>query len=124
MKKIYFSVLGLVMLAGCNQQVDAQTSKEEHVQHPVRGKRLTIERVVVFKKGLSLEDAKQRIFSKGMEISTVYKVLSQSSGEPMLLVRSPYAAKKTDVLLKADPRIKSVSANQTTHLEPDPSKPQ
>ena len=124
MKKIYAAILGLVMFLGCNQHVETHTSKTKQAQHSVQTKQDMIERVVVFKKGLSIEEATQHIHVKGMEVSTVYKVLSQSSGEPMLLVRSPYAAQKTNALLQADPSIKSVSVNQTTHLEPDPNKPQ
>lgn len=124
MKKLSSSILGLMMLVGCNQQVDTHTSKTKPVHHPAQTKQEMIERVVVFKKGLSIEEAKQHIIAKGMGISTVYKVLSQSSGEPMLLVRSPYVAQKTDALLKADSSIKSISVNQTIHLEPDPNKPQ
>lgn len=127
---IYIICIGLFFL-GCDpqrsesikQEIQKKETSKKNPQSPNRDKKRS-EVIVMFSKGVSMDEAKQQIISQGLIVAHVYKTLSENAKKPMLLVHSPFSRSKTEKMLRNNPNIVSVSYNHKIQIEPDPTKPQ
>jgi len=117
---IYIICIGLFFL-GCDPQ-RSESIKQEIQKKETSKKRSEV--IVMFSKGVSMDEAKQQIISQGLIVAHVYKTLSENAKKPMLLVHSPFSRSKTEKMLRNNPNIVSVSYNHKIQIEPDPTKPQ
>jgi hypothetical protein len=96
---------------GCNNLTPVQhdnlqaisPQKTEH-QKSSQNKDVTSEAIVVFKKGTTIQDAKETI-------------ISASTNMPMLHIRSSLPTQKMMQLLSKNPKISSVSPDHVRHLD-------
>jgi hypothetical protein len=127
---IYILCIGLFFV-GCDPQrsesIKQKNQKEEtskKIPQSLNKDKESSEVIVMFSKGVSMDEARQQIVLEGMVVAHVYKALSKNSNKPMLLIRSPFNRSKTEKMLKKNPNIVSVSYNHEIRIEPDPTKPQ
>lgn len=123
MKNIFIVCMFCVMFPACNnvsskENNSASNTIATNIQYQIKKqhKELSVEVVVVFKKGTSMQEAKDVIYSYGMKILKVYDGISANTGEPMLYISSLLAESKTIQMLRKNSKIISVSVNHKRNL--------
>ena len=113
MKHVLILVFVNTAFVGCQnvtpvQHADLQVISPQKIDHDTTVKS---EAIVMFKKGTTIQTAKEIIEAYGMRVLKVYERISASSRKPMLHVSSSLSAEKMLQLLRKNPKISSVSPN-------------
>lgn len=74
------------------------------------------EAIVVFKKGVTFDEAEKVLAASDMKIVKQYRALSEQNGELYLLVKSSRSSEEMVRILRSEKRVKSVSSNQRRGL--------
>ena len=113
-----------MIMMGCYGSSSADRKESQMISPPTvkitenkQDEKNISEVIVVFKKGITLEEAKKVIASYGMQILKVYKKISDSTGTVMLHISSTLPIEKTLQQLCTDNRILSVSPNYQRGLK-------
>jgi len=105
-------------IAGCNSSIPVQNDTAQttvHQTEQLKQKRIS-EAIVVFRKGMSIQEAREVIASYGMQVLKVYTTISESTQKPMLHIASSLPMEEMMQQLRKDPYITSISSNYKRHL--------
>ena len=124
MKHVLILVFVSTAFVGCNNSTPVQNNNIQAVspqktEHHKRSQNRKAEStaIVMFKKGTTIQTAKEIINDYGMHVLKVYKSISINTHKPMLHVGSSLPTQKMIQLLRKDPRISSVSPDYVRHLD-------
>jgi len=106
-----------IVLFGCSNTASVQNYTPHTVVSQIKQdqNKLT-EAIVVFKKGMTIRDAKEVVISYGMQVLKVYTAISESTHKPMLHIGSSLPMEEMMQQLGKDSRISSVSPNYKRDL--------
>jgi ERCC4-related helicase len=110
-------------IVGCNSSIPIQNDNAQAVtkkieqQKAEENKNIVSEVIIVFKEGITVQEAKDIIDTYGMQVLKVYESISISTRKPMLHVGSSLPMKETIQLLRKDPQIFSISPNYVRQLK-------
>ena len=106
-----------IVLFGCSNTASVQNHTPHTVVSQIKQdqNKLT-EAIVVFKKGMTIRDAKEVVISYGMQVLKVYTAISESTHKPMLHIGSSLPMEEMMQQLGKDSRISSVSPNYKRDL--------
>lgn len=123
MKNVFIVCMFCIIFPACNSLSSKENNSASNTvatsmqyQTKKQHKEPSVEVVVVFKKGTSIQEAKDVIHSYGMQILKVYAGISASTGEPMLYISSLLTESKTMQMLRTNPKIISFSINHKRYL--------
>ena len=124
MKHVLVLLFVQTAFVGCHnvtavQQTDSQAVSPQKTEHPKRNRNTKVksEAIVMFKKGTTVQTAKEIIEGYGMHVLKVYKSISAKTHKPMLHISSSLPAQEMIRLLRKDPKISSVSQNYVRQHE-------
>jgi len=124
MKYVLILVFINTAFVGCNnltpvQHDNLQAISPQKIEHQKssQNKDVTSEAIVVFKKGTTVQTAKEIIDAYGMRVLKVYKSISASTNMPMLHIRSSLPTQKMMQILRKNPKISSISPDHVRHLD-------
>jgi len=124
MKNILILVFVNTAFVGCSNSTPAQHDNLQTVspqkieyQKKIQNKDVKSEAIVVFKKGVTVQTAKEIIEAYGMHVLKVYKNISVSTNMPMFHIRSSLPTQKMMQLLGKNTKVSSVSPDHVRHLE-------
>jgi len=124
MKYIVILLFVNTAFVGCNNSTlvpyeNLQTASSEKTEHQkrIKNREVESEAIVMFKKGTTIQTAKEIINGYGMHVVKVYESISVSTHKPMLHIRSSLPIQKMIQLLQENPKISSVSPDHVRHLD-------
>lgn len=117
MKKALLALLCSLSIAGCSSAAQESANVEE--QNSTAASQKTAAKViVVFKEGMTYDEAAEAAAAHGMKVSHYYKSLSERSNKPyMALESSSQSAEEMVRSLKNDPRVDSVSIDYERSIQ-------
>jgi len=106
-----------LVLVGCNgMESTGKYNPHLMVQKEKQEKNKISEVIVVFNKGVTIQDAQKMISSYGMQVLKVYTSISKSTQKPMLHISSPLPMEEMIQQLRRSSSITSISPNYKREL--------